>query len=271
MLDELSARLDAAAEAATLAGKLAQALRVQGLQVAEKGAQDFVTQADRAAEDLIRSHLARRFPDDGFLGEEGGHHAGGRGVWVVDPIDGTTNFSVGSDYWCVSIAWVCDQSLQLGVLCAPDRGELFTARAGGGAYRNGRRLPSLAKATPSRALVSVGKSPHTPAAVHGAVITRLLEGGYEYRRYGSAALSTAAVATGRLHGFAEVRINSWDILAALLLVHETGGCCSDFLAAGGLLKPHAVLATAPGLYQDLLQRLELPAMQQMPEQDVEAA
>lgn len=264
MHDEVAARAEAAAEVAVLAGRLAQALRIQGLEVAEKGPQDVVTQADRGAEALIRSTLQQRFPDDGFLGEEGGHVAGGAGTWVVDPVDGTANFAAGLSYWCVSVAWVREGNVEIGAIYAPDLGELYTARFGGGAYLNGRRLPKLPDRPASRSIVSVGRSPKTPARDHGELIGRVLEGGYEYRRFGSGAMNLAQVGAGGLQAFVEVRINSWDVLAGLCIAREAGAWCSDFLADDGLFKPKPVVATLPCLHEDLLNRIGLPHLKEMP-------
>ncbi len=257
MLEDISRRYRTAVSLAYQAGRRAQAYRSQGLEISEKGSQDFVTQADKGVEALIRGVLAEAFPEDGFLGEEDGLTEGGAGTWVVDPIDGTTNFASGSDFWCVSIAWVRDGAVRAGAVFAPDREEMFSAWENGGAYLNGRPLSKLRPQPASRSLVCVGRSPKTPPNEHAGVIAALLEGGYEYRRFGAGALCTAHVATGYVQAFFERRINSWDVLAALLIARETGAWCSDFLADGGLLNGNPVLACVPGLEVDLLERLEM--------------
>ena len=122
------------------AGAHAQALRDAGLQVDKKARQDFVSQADLAVEQEIKGWLQAHFPEEGFLGEESGFEGDDQTVWVLDPVDGTTNFILGMDYWCISLARVCQGELSLGIIYAPDRDEFFFAARGEGAYLNGRRL-----------------------------------------------------------------------------------------------------------------------------------
>lgn len=122
------------------AGAHAQALRDAGLQVDKKSRQDFVSQADLAVEQQIKGWLQAHFPQEGFLGEESGFAGDEQTVWVLDPVDGTTNFILGMDYWCISLARVCQAELTLGIIYAPDRDELFFAGRGEGAYLNGQRL-----------------------------------------------------------------------------------------------------------------------------------
>ena len=120
------------------AGAHAQALRDAGLQVDKKARQDFVSQADLAVEQEIKGWLQAHFPEEGFLGEESGFEGDDQTVWVLDPVDGTTNFILGMDYWCISLARVCQGELSLGIIYAPDRDEFFFAARGEGAYLNGR-------------------------------------------------------------------------------------------------------------------------------------
>ena len=122
------------------AGAHAQALRDAGLQVDKKARQDFVSQADLAVEQEIKGWLQAHFPEEGFLGEESGFEGDDQTVWVLDPVDGTTNFILGMDYWCISLARVCQGELSLGIIYAPDRDEFFFAARGEGAYLNGQRL-----------------------------------------------------------------------------------------------------------------------------------
>jgi len=260
----LSERLDVTVSIARKAGDLAQRLRRDGLEVSEKGAQDFVTQADRAVETLIRAELAKTFPEDGILGEEDGMVEGGDGMWVIDPIDGTTNYATGSDYWCVSIAWVHTGRIKIGVVFAPDRDEMFAAAAGQGATLNGKLLAMIKDKAASRSLVCVGRSPKTKPADHAKLIVSLLENGFEYRRYGAGALCTVHVAAGYIQAFCEQRINSWDILAGLLIVVEAGGWGSDFLANDGLTKGNPVIACVDGLHTNLKRVLEMESLEALP-------
>ena len=137
------------------AGAHAQALRDAGLQVDKKSRQDFVSQADLAVEQEIKGWLKAHFPQEGFLGEESGFEGDEHTVWVLDPVDGTTNFILGMDYWCISLARVCQGELSFGIIYAPDRNEFFFAGRGEGAFLNGRRL-TLREPDPDAVVISGG-------------------------------------------------------------------------------------------------------------------
>lgn len=139
------------------AGAHAQALRDAGLQVDKKSRQDFVSQADLAVEQQIKGWLQAHFPQEGFLGEESGFAGDEQTVWVLDPVDGTTNFILGMDYWCISLARVCQGELTLGIIYAPDRDEFFFAGRGEGAYLNDQRL-TLREPDPDAVVVGMGRS-----------------------------------------------------------------------------------------------------------------
>jgi len=222
-------------------GTKAQALRNSGLQIETKGRQDFVSEADVYVESALKQWLAEQFPQDGFLGEESGLVAGESGVWVLDPIDGTTNFIQGMDYWCISLAYVKQDIIELGIIYAPDRNEFFFARRGAGAFLNGRRL-ALHEPAPDSVIVGIGRSSRTTVARHAKIVESLLNDGIEYRRFGAGALMLAHVAAGQVHAYYEEYINSWDVLAGLLLITEAGGSCNAFLENDGLLHGNAVLA-----------------------------
>lgn len=143
------------------AGAHAQALRDAGLQVDKKARQDFVSQADLAVEQEIKGWLQAHFPEEGFLGEESGFEGDDQTVWVLDPVDGTTNFILGMDYWCISLARVCQGELSLGIIYAPDRDEFFFAARGEGAYLNGRRL-TLREPEPDAVVIGMGRSSRAP-------------------------------------------------------------------------------------------------------------
>ena len=222
-------------------GMKAQALRDAGLQIETKGRQDFVSEADVYVESALKQWLAEQFPQDGFLGEESGLVAGESGIWVLDPIDGTTNFIQGMDYWCISLAYVKQDIIELGIIYAPDRNEFFFARRGAGAFLNGRRL-ALHEPAPDSVIVGIGRSSRTTVARHAQIVESLLNDGIEYRRFGAGALMLAHVAAGQVHAYYEEYINSWDVLAGLLLITEAGGSCNAFLENDGLLHGNAVLA-----------------------------
>jgi len=194
------------------------------LSVTTKRAGDFVSEADRAAEAHLRSALAGARPGDGWLGEESGGSAQGARRWIVDPLDGTTNFLRGIGHWAVSIALEDERGLRLGVVRDPLRGESFAAARGAGATLNGRPI-SVAETTElSTALfgtgIPFGGMAHIDA--HAADIARLMPHCAGVRRMGAAALDLAYVAAGRLDGFWERSLQHWDIAAGLVLLREAG-------------------------------------------------
>lgn len=246
---DLDLRLAAASAVAREAGTLALR-RFRGrdrLAIERKGLQDLVSEADREVEALVRARLAALFPEDGVLGEEGGHAAGGAATWVVDPIDGTWCFLNGIASWCVSLACVRGGRIELGVVYDPCAEELFAARAGGGATLDGVPIRVADARSLADGTLSVGFSHRSAAAEVAPVFGRLLEAGGMYHRHGSGALGLAWTACGRLIGYIEPHMNSWDALAGLLLVAEAGGLVNDFLAGDGLLEGGRVVAVAPGI------------------------
>ncbi len=261
MSDALQRRLDAAqaicAEAAALA------LRLQpppgAPQATEKGAQDWLTEADGAVERLIRDRLRAAFPDDGFLGEEEGGEAergekqAGAGAlrWVADPIDGTSNFARGRPRWCVSLGLLGEGRALAGVLVAPALGETFAARAGGGATLNGRPIRVSDTTDMGRAMVEIGWSPRSDTASFHALNRRVMAEGAMLRAAGSGALALADVACGRLDGYCELHIRLWDVAAGLAILAESGAVVSDFLAGSGPTTGDGILAATPGLAGEL--------------------
>ena len=239
----LRAAMRAAGEAA-----LAYLAAPARLEVGRKGAQDFVSAADGAVERLFRQFLLGEFADDSFLGEEtGGGAAGGGPLWVVDPIDGTANFVRGLPHFCISAAFLAGGEMTLGAILDPVRGELYFARAGRGASRNGAPIAVAATSEMGEAMVEIGWSARVENRRYLDCVGRALAAGAAVRRGGSGALGLAYVADGRSDAYAELHINSWDCLAGLLLVREAGGRESPFLAGGGLERGGPVLAAAPGI------------------------
>ena len=231
-------------------GTRAQELRNAGLQVDKKARQDFVSQADVFVEQEIKAWLEAHRPEDGFLGEESGLRAGKQGTWVIDPIDGTTNYILGMDYWCISLAWVSQGALELGIIYAPDRNEFFFARRGEGAFLNDKRL-TLREPDPETVVIGMGRSSRAPAANYARMLERVIDAGMEYRRFGAGALMLAHVAAGQIHGYYEAHLNSWDALAGLLLIQEAGGAHNAFLDNDGLYHGNTMWAAAPGVWRRL--------------------
>ena len=243
---EAAHRLAIAEAVAREAGQLAMRYyRRRGqLDIVQKGLQDLVSEADREVETLIRTRLAALCPDDGFVGEEhppSDPKAGG-GHWVIDPIDGTWCFLNGIASWCISIAWCRDGSIDTGVIYDPCTEELFTARRGGGAFLNGEAIRVADAADLTAGTVSVGYSMRSTSDEIVPVIEKLLRQGGIYHRHGSGALGLAWTAAGRLIGYVEPHMNSWDCLAGLLLVEEAGGFVCDFLKDDGLVNGGRIIA-----------------------------
>jgi myo-inositol-1(or 4)-monophosphatase len=206
---------------------------------------DMVSDADRAAERLLLERIAAARPEDGLVGEEGGRLAGSSGLtWVIDPLDGTTNYLFGYPVWSVSIACEDEHGGVVAVVHDPCRGETFTAERGRGTMLNGQTVRTRAPRDLDRALVGTGFA-YAPAerVFQAQVLTSVLSQVRDIRRGGSAALDLAWVACGRLDGFYEWGIKHWDRAAGMLLVSEAGGGVSVFEPGPGL-EPCVVAATA---------------------------
>lgn len=251
---DIEARFWAAQGVVREAGRLAadHYQRRDELDIERKGPQDLVSEADRACEDMIVSTLAGLFPEDGFLGEERGvRNAGAKATWIIDPIDGTANFLRGIPLWCVSLGLLAGNQFVIGVLYNPVTEELYAAHLGGGATLNGKRIAVSTVTSLAEARIGIGYSHRQSTAAHAGAVQSLLDAQCEYSRLGSGALGLAFTADGRLDGFWEAHINSWDVAAGLCIVKEAGGQVSDFLGGGGLDKGNEVLVSNPHLYAPL--------------------
>lgn len=222
-----------------------------------KGPQDFLTVTDAASEAHIRDVIAAHFPEDGFFGEEGGGSIGDR-VWVVDPVDGTANFARDIPHFCISIAYVENGRTEIGAIFNPALDELYLARRGGGATRNGRPIRVADTHRFDAACIEMGWSTRVANTVYLDVMQSLLEMGANVRRAGSGALALAYVADGRSDGYLELHMNSWDCLAGLLLVSEAGGDVCPFLAIGSVRDGGPVLAAAPGVSACVSKASQIP-------------
>lgn len=225
----------------------ALALRMRGALggIVAKDPLDFCTEADRSVEALVRDRIAARFAEP-VMGEEAGGEPAPR-VWVVDPIDGTTNYIQGSTRWCISLAYVAHGQVELGTICAPAEDRLFVAARGSGAWLNGApiRVSGLRRGTAP--VVEVGWSTRRPIADYAALIQKLVGNAMEFRRHGSGALGMADVAAGVNDAYLESHINAWDVLAGLILVQEAGGWTSDYLGGNGLVAGNPIVACTPEL------------------------
>ena len=238
-------------EAAALA--LSFYRRLDTLTVERKGTQDLISEADVEVEKLIRERLAARFPGDAFFGEESGLSdvAGARDIWVIDPIDGTQPFLCGLSSWCVSIGHARDGVLEMGFLAAPARDEVFTGWVGHGATLNGKPIAVSSSTRLDDGLLSIGMSPRISADQIVPMFDALLRQGVVYYREGSGALSLAYVAAGRLIGYIEAHLNSWDGAAGVALVQAAGGRVNAWFSPDSLLMGGPIAAAPPALYPAL--------------------
>jgi myo-inositol-1(or 4)-monophosphatase len=223
--------------------------RREDLVIERKGRQDFVSEADKACEDFVARALLKVFPEDAFLGEEGGaQNSGGNATWIIDPIDGTSNFIAGIPLWCVSLGLVIGGKSVLGVIYNPVTEELYAAQTGEGAFLNGRRIRVSSAGKLDEARIGIGFSYRRPVKEHIAAVTACLDASCEYTRFGSGALGMAFAADGRQDGYYEAHINAWDVAAGMVLVAEAGGWTNDFFGApDAMANGNFILATTPAL------------------------
>ena len=224
---------------------------VENLQVSRKGPGDFVTRADRRTEETLREELHRARPGFGFILEEGEDETGdGEHVWIIDPVDGTTNFIHGIPHFAISIALRKGEDLVAGLIYNPITDDLFFAERGRGAFLNNKRLRTSARKGLSEAVI-VNGCPHMEradlaqfrkelAAVSGQVAG--------LRRFGAASLDFAWLAAGRFDGYWERGLKIWDIAAGVLMVREAGGRVEDLDGGPDVLKTGNVLAGADGVF-----------------------
>ena len=235
---------------------------VQNLQVSMKGPGDYVSQADRKAEEIIHAELSRARPGYAFLMEERGAVSGDddQHRWIVDPLDGTTNFLHGIPVFSISIALERQGQLVAAVVYNPAMDELYTAERGGGAFLNDRRLRVAARSRLTDAVIGCGL-PHLGRSHHGNFLVELRNVMGEVsgvRRLGSAALDLAYVAAGRFDGFWERDLSAWDIAAGILLIREAGGFVSDMNGGQAMLDDGSVVAGNEAIHRALLKTVTKP-------------
>ncbi|MEQ9055497.1 MAG: inositol monophosphatase family protein [Roseovarius confluentis] len=249
-----SANLNIMLKAARKAGRsLVKDFReVENLQVSMKGAGDFVSRADIAAEAILKEELMGARPTYGWLAEEGGGEEGKDPTrrWIVDPLDGTTNFLHGLPHWCVSIALEHKGQVVAGVIFDAAKDEMFLAEKGEGAFINEKRLRVSGRSKLIESIfatgVPFGGRGDLPATLQD--LARLMPTCAGVRRWGSAALDMAYVAAGRYEGFWERRLNAWDIAAGVIIVKEAGGFVESLTPGGELLEDGNVVCANEAIF-----------------------
>lgn len=233
--------------------------RLESLTIETKGRNDFVSEVDRMAEAEIIHILRIAYPGHGVLAEETGSQAGDDYLWIIDPLDGTTNFLHGYPQFSVSIALTHKGRLEQAVVFDPHKNELFTASRGGGTQLNDRRIRVSRTTELESALLGTGfpfrSHEHLDAWI--GTLRDLMLRSSGIRRAGSAALDLAHVACGRFDGFWEFELSPWDMAAGALLIQEAGGIVSDFAGGTDFLTSGNILAGNPRIHEAMLARLQI--------------
>ncbi|MBM3393501.1 MAG: inositol monophosphatase [Betaproteobacteria bacterium] len=248
-----------AVKAARRAGRviLRGAQNVDALTIQHKSQNDLVSEIDRAAEQAIIETLHATYPDHAILAEESGATGESDYVWIIDPLDGTTNFLHGFEQYAVSIGLAHKGVLTHAVIYDPNRNDLFTASRGRGAYLNDRRLRVAKRDKLIDSLIGTGfpfrMFAHLDA--YSAMLKDLMQKTAGIRRPGAAALDLAYVAAGRLDGFFEIGLAPWDMAAGVLLITESGGIVSDLEGKDGFMKSGRIVAGSPRIHEQLVATL----------------
>ena len=232
---------------------------VKSQDIADKGLNQLVSFVDKESEQRLMEGLTSILPGSHFIGEEYNPDSvlGEHPTWIIDPLDGTTNFLHGLPVFAISIALWDAGSLQLGIVHAPAMGETFTAIRGGGAFLNGKPLKLEGEVALSQSLIATGfpyydfekMSPYLD------LLSELMRGTHGLRRMGSAAIDLAYTAAGRFDAFYEMGLAPWDVAAGALLVEEAGGFVSNFSGGANILFQREIIAAHPSLSQEFLQRV----------------
>ena len=251
--------LNMAVKAARAAGAIINraALDVEAVRISQKQVNDFVTEVDHASENVIIETLLGAYPDHGIWAEESGREHGNAAsdhVWLIDPLDGTTNFIPGCPVYCVSIALLVKGRVEQAVVYDPTRNDLFTSTRGRGAFLNDRRIRVSKRTMLKQCLVSTG-FPFRPGDNFNHYLRMMADvmrrtGGL--RRPGAAALDLAYVAAGYTDGFFETGLSPWDVAAGSLLVTEAGGLIGNFTGESDYLEQRECLAGNPRIYGQLV-------------------
>ncbi len=251
--------LNVAIKAARAAGVIINraALDVESVRVSQKMANDFVTEVDQASENIIIDTLLTAYPDHGILAEESGQTRGNpqsEHVWIIDPLDGTTNFIHGFPFYCISIALQSKGRIEQAVVYDPTRNDLFTSTRGRGAFMNDRRLRVSKRIRLQECLISTGFPfrPDDDYAAYLKLMSEVMKRTAGLRRPGAAALDLAYVAAGFSDGFFETGLHPWDMAAGSLLITEAGGLVGNFTGDADYLHQRECMAANPKIYAQLV-------------------
>lgn len=252
----LTNAVKAARRAGTIITRASQDVGV--LKIRSKTYNDFVSEVDHAAEAAIIEVLKDAYPDHGFLGEESGDtNADAENVWIIDPLDGTTNFLHNFPQYCVSIALMQRGQLTQAVIYDPNRNDLFTATKGRGAFLNDKRIRVTSRLKLQDSLIGTGFPfrDFSHLDTYMPMLRDMIKKASAIRRPGSAALDLAYVAAGYLDGFWEIGLSKWDIAAGALLVQEAGGIVADFEGNESWIDTGNIVAANPKVFAQMLQVL----------------
>ena len=235
-----------------------QVNNIPNLEIEKKSPNDFVTQVDRQAEQRIIETLLKAFPDHSILAEESGQQGESEYQWIIDPLDGTTNFLHGFPHFAVSIALSHKGKIIQAVIYDPMKQELFTASKGAGATLNNRRIRVTKPVSIQGALLGTGfpfrAKQHLPA--FQSMFADFFNQAGDIRRAGSAALDLAYVAAGRLDAFWEIGLKPWDMAAGSLIIREAGGLVGDFSGNDRYFETGNIVAGNPKIFTDLIRKLQ---------------
>jgi myo-inositol-1(or 4)-monophosphatase len=252
----LNIAVKAARRAGTIISRASENLDV--LTIKHKSLNDLVSEVDRAAEDAIIDVISSAYPDHAILAEESGASGQSEYVWVIDPLDGTTNFLHGFPQYCVSIGLLHKGIPAQGVIFDPTRNDLYTASRGRGAFLNDKRLRVAKRDKLIDGLIGTGfpfrMFEHLES--YNAMLKELMTKCAGVRRPGAAALDLAAVAAGRFDGFWEIGLKPWDMAAGVLMVTEAGGLVGDFEGNDTFMERGQIIAGSPKIFSQLLQLIQ---------------
>ncbi len=232
--------------------------KLDKIKVEQKGRNDYVSEVDRNSERAVIDTIHKHYPDHAILAEESGQQGDSDYVWIIDPLDGTTNFLHGYPVFCVSVGLMHKNRLEHGAVYDPLRQELFTASRGRGAQLDGRRIRVSRHNSLERALVGTGfpfRDSNIPLAPYLKMLQTVLNKTSGVRRMGAAALDLCYVAAGRLDAFWETGLSKWDLAAGALIIREAGGIISGMDGSEDFLETGHVLTGSPKIYSALAKLL----------------